>query len=919
VEASYEKERRLRDERLGIPQLESLIPRLGTSPAPNADLIPAQDPATTASVNGKVITSILSIIARKQMRYVGIIASDPRDMIFLASSIREHCPDVQMFIVGSDLFFSLPEYSYYLRGTIVGSTYPLVTANQRWTKPDASIRLVFSDQQTQGYYNAIQAQLKNYNQMIEYRPPAFQDRPRRPGEEDRPPIWITMIGQDGDLVPLQIFSEYKDDSYVWPPPGMVQNKEPFKKMGQPFPGTAAIALGAVCIFAAVVLYYAFRHRSPQLFWQVPKDEGRSSFRWGMAYRIVCLVSLGILLFPIAHLCAIHLKDAAPFGMWWLSVVLVLMFFLLGLVSPALFLPFPPAEAARQFFGRHWLLTGIVCASVLCATVFGWYPWAVVRVLPWFFLGLVGPALLYPLIQPPSRFWQDRRAWVGVACLGVVLLAFLGWDLSDPPNSREAFFFYRSLHFTSGVSLVLPLFFLCAVFFCWALFQMKGRRDSRYFSVSTPYPDPGPLRMFDVVRERGRELTDEVRSFLLFASRHRIELTILLILLIAGSIRLSLLFLPTVEGPFWTWLLFCGITLGSLLVAVNVLRFLALWSRFKSLCHEISLIPMTGAFSRLPAKVTSVFGGYLKSLRPRLSHLRVPLHQLRLLRQEMEQLLGEGLRANEVALCMEMLAPLSRELAAFEREVARDFPGMALPEYEVPTNLPEPPRPPGELLTTAGEQARAKALRARLSDWSQRLLTLLPTFWARRSVDEAFGSADGAGSPRAATSAGASQTGVASAAAQPDGQPAAAHSRQGAAPGRFAHWVELAEGFVATQVVIYISQFFVQLRNLVWPMAVCSVLLLLAATSYPFQPQRLILYTMLALIGAVVAAILYVLIMVNRDELVSRIAGTTPNRFTLDAGFISSVFTYVVPVVSIVALQLSGAFRFMLEPILRVLK
>jgi hypothetical protein len=132
-------------------------------------------------------------------------------------------------------------------------------------------------------------------------------------------------------------------------------------------------------------------------------------------------------------------------------------------------------------------------------------------------------------------------------------------------------------------------------------------------------------------------------------------------------------------------------------------------------------------------------------------------------------------------------------------------------------------------------------------------------------------------------------------------------------------VELAEGVVAIQVVLYISQFFAELRNLIWSMLICSVLLLLAATSYPFHPERLILGLFLTLIGAVVAGILYVLVQMNWNELVSRITGTPPNRFTLDTGFVGSFFTYVVPILGIVTLQLTGTFRFLLEPILRVLK
>jgi hypothetical protein len=40
---------------------------------------------------------------------------------------------------------------------------------------------------------------------------------------------------------------------------------------------------------------------------------------------------------------------------------------------------------------------------------------------------------------------------------------------------------------------------------------------------------------------------------------------------------------------------------------------------------------------------------------------------------------------------------------------------------------------------------------------------------------------------------------------------------------------------------------------------------------------------LALVGAVITAILYVLVRSNQDELVSRISRTTPNRFTFDWG------------------------------------
>ncbi|MCE9532868.1 MAG: hypothetical protein K8T89_17360, partial [Planctomycetes bacterium] len=66
-------------------------------------------------------------------------------------------------------------------------------------------------------------------------------------------------------------------------------------------------------------------------------------------------------------------------------------------------------------------------------------------------------------------------------------------------------------------------------------------------------------------------------------------------------------------------------------------------------------------------------------------------------------------------------------------------------------------------------------------------------------------------------------------------------------------------------------------------------------------------------------VIWVLIEMNRNEVVSRIMKTTPGKFSLDSGFVGSFLTYVVPVIGILAAQLSGSFRWLLEPLLRVMK
>jgi hypothetical protein len=132
-------------------------------------------------------------------------------------------------------------------------------------------------------------------------------------------------------------------------------------------------------------------------------------------------------------------------------------------------------------------------------------------------------------------------------------------------------------------------------------------------------------------------------------------------------------------------------------------------------------------------------------------------------------------------------------------------------------------------------------------------------------------------------------------------------------------VPLAENAVATQIIVYVGQFFAQLRSLVVAAMVCTSLLLLSATSYPFHPERLLLVCLLGLSGVGLAAVVWVLFEMNRDEVVSRILKTTPGKLSLDSGFVGSFLTYVVPTVGILAAQLSGSFRWLLEPILHVMK
>ena len=66
--------------------------------------------------------------------------------------------------------------------------------------------------------------------------------------------------------------------------------------------------------------------------------------------------------------------------------------------------------------------------------------------------------------------------------------------------------------------------------------------------------------------------------------------------------------------------------------------------------------------------------------------------------------------------------------------------------------------------------------------------------------------------------------------------------------------------------------------------------------YPFPFQDLLIHGLGLLIAALVVMILVIVLGFNRDELISRISDTAPNRLKLDQTLVSGLLTYIVPLV-----------------------
>ncbi|MCE9566775.1 MAG: hypothetical protein K8U57_32620 [Planctomycetes bacterium] len=792
LKTEYAQLFRKQDQQAGLPATATIAASGFEDAGGVAEGVPAQGGAATVAANNAVLANILSTISRERFRYVGVMATDTRDKLFLIRLIREFCPDVHIFVTQSDLLLAHPDYLYHMKGVIVGSTYPLFPTGQKWSNPNSSERLLVSSAAAQGYYNATLATFGLHDQMLEYGPPGFATGPDVPN--DRPPVWVSMIAPNGEFVPLQLFTGYEDpNGYILRKPSGGTAPAP---NGLEYPGSLyLVGLG----LAGFWLFLAFKCWRAQGVWGV----GSSLSGHASAVGVFRTVLLGAqLLFAVA---------------------------LLTLVS---------ARVEHTGYGSLQDIAVLSTAGLM---------WALFVVT-----ALRGVSFKRPIQGPGSRSWRwDAANLVIIVGLLTVTALFLArfWNVSD--RSHRALFFVRAVDLASGLSPLTPLFLMCAAVTAGAYFQLERQDLARRSRVPSPFPSDAE-RVFDPLTDQDRRLKVEMTPGR-FWKRHRLPLIGLFAgLAVAGS-TLWRHSLPTVEGNAWDMLFAVGFMGIYAFVALTIFQMIMLWRQTKGLLSTLAQMPLMRVFSRLPARVSGVITKHLYSRSAQPLMLQVTVHQLRQL--------ADAAKADPTA------PETMRELVS-----VADHAEAKLQEFTNPAH------------GKAGDPADEIALREMLSTATAKGLAALSPRWKSLPTDEAFGAA-----PAAVGTANA--------------DPA---------------WVTRAEELVATQLVNYMGQFFIQLRSLMLAVLVCSSLLLISATSYPFHPERLLLVLLLGLVGVGMGCVVYVFLDMSRDEAIGRIAKSS-GRFSFDAGFLGSFFTYVVPTLGILVAQLSGTFRWALEPILRVVK
>jgi hypothetical protein len=403
-----------------------------------ADLVPTFT-STTTSINDLLLTDLLQTIAREGIRYVGIVATDPMDKLFLAEKLRQLAPDVVLFTFDNNLLYAHPDYAVDLDGMLVLGSYPLFTegapgfpglaetegrsAGERWQF--SGERRQFGSEYQQGVFEATRYLL---------------------GASPLPPPqgWIAAVG-NGSLWPVAqlpvVVKELgsarfcgqrtDDDEKPEKPenrltPGPSQTVATVKQDGFDDKDDLQILLvaGLFCLLAIGLHRAALLDEIPGA--PVDSDDGRP-IHDPRGNRVLLMAGTGLLALGTGILLAV-----ATVPLWsrrWSEAV----------------------DVARSTAPSRWIYLLVLVAA------YGWL--------------LLGMARAAHGRRPGFR---RLAAWAagGAAAFGLIILAVFWLGVPDDPAQL---FYLRVRAFSSGLSPLVPLAVVGGAVYFWIWSELKRRR------------------------------------------------------------------------------------------------------------------------------------------------------------------------------------------------------------------------------------------------------------------------------------------------------------------------------------------------------------------------------------------------------------------------------------------------------------
>lgn len=828
------------------------------------------DDQLTRSANERALTNILRTISSQDRRFVGILASDVLDTMFLAQQVRTWFPDVIVVVFTSDLLY-LDDAVPFMDGVLVASTYPLADWTQQASFPFSGdrIRHMFPNEYAQGVYNAMLSLLedKRPDDLTDPRDLADYGRPFSHPCTDRPPgtpcglvvppVWMSVVSQ-GAFWPLEARECKPDDHDVY-----TLRLKPLETNPDDKDRVAAWRLppeSGLGIFSVVFAVFAIL--TGVAYWRglrIAEDANDQIYPPGQ----LLLRSAGFR-HPRLH----------RFG----RVSLFLLFALLGTVL----LPFVCLEARLAWDGGETgdrvvsiatlgllaLAQFVICGLLLLST------WRCLRKEDEPLAEgteVVVPAIL-ALLMVGAGLWFLFSSFAGLR---------IGEFNPGDGAVRLVFLYFRERALSGGQSLIALSAMLAVAYLVWIcghlrmvrihqsakplrdvklLSSARGDEDKEGRDTSALLDQLGIQRLCNAAVTQAEKVNPTIAVRVVMAAFYLVVVT-----LVVPRLQFFEKTLPW--GGVARFFPFAYVAIVGFLFW-GCYSFVATWVALRRVLLVLVAHPIATAFRRIPPRLADVFRHPWSTAVKTVwdNHLIVLFNSAKALSAKMaaDAVAANAANAANVATTGSIVARWIRTLSPatasssmpdwlFETGATRDLEGFILAlgshELKIAKALYE------------GEPKRPSGIAVKPEDFEKL---------------------------EAVSSVSLMRAGL------PDDQQL---------------WIRLWEEFLVLRLVAVIGYVRAQIYNVIGTVSIASVPILLVTTLYPFQGSRTFLLLVVALVAAVVATALTVFTQMNRNPVMSMIEGTAPGVVTWDRSYVMGLILHgAIPIATLVSVKFPAAGR-----------
>jgi hypothetical protein len=553
------------------------------------DALPSMTPEPTSSSAELALRNILRTIQHGHVDYVGILATDARDRLFLAGEVARHAPNAVPFTLSTDLLYLHPDHNTALRGAIVVSAYPLhLDQQQRALHREGQPRLLFPNNGSEGVFNATLALLAydasgkplspDAPALVDYSPPG--------GGPRVPQVWISVVGSSG-IWPVEHVNWFESAGGATTTAAERAYVFPLRDRGSDVP--RAVVSPSRWSMAGFVLLLLAAAWQVALYW-LPTWASRSHGLRELAKRLGhnhVLRDCTVRGHPSAlrYLCSTLISLVALYAA---TLPLLVVWLMAKLTSTR-------TDEAHEL--DHWilLLAGVIAIGI-------------------------GVALLATTVHACRRAWTSGRLLdrsdrqvpdvlrrLPFVVSAVIALLGLSWFVGSHLRFgagwlwRELPFFDRASNLTGGVSPYMTLGLFASGAYFWGVTHLRREAAGPpVFSTRWSKRNNAPNVLASCPGIRGEDLAME---FAQFSGRPTTGAPLrwyLFVLLMAVTAYLfaGAPLLTTVDGYGFGVAVAAGSFFLQMAIGLTLFQFLELWRTLDRLLERLARSPLAAAFRRL---------------------------------------------------------------------------------------------------------------------------------------------------------------------------------------------------------------------------------------------------------------------------------------------------------------------------------